>query len=110
MTPEDRIRIRHMLDAIEEALAFVKDKSRVDLEDNRMLTLAIIKELEIIGEAASKLSAEFKSGQPHIPWIDIIWMRNRLTHGYFDIDLDRVWDTLLEDLEPLRDDLEKIAC
>jgi uncharacterized protein with HEPN domain len=109
MTPEDRIRIRHMLDAIKEALCFVKGLSREDLEDNRMLTLAIIKELEIIGEAASKLSSEFKADQPHIPWIDIIGMRNRLTHGYFDIDLDRVWDTVLEDLEPLRDELEKIV-
>lgn len=110
MTPEDRIRIRHMLDAIKEALCFVKGKCREDLEDDRMLTLAIIKELEIIGEAASKLSPEFKAGQSHIPWLDIVGMRNRLTHGYFDVDLDRVWDTVLVDLEPLGDEIEKILC
>ena len=46
--------------------------------------------------------------QPHIPWADIVGMRNRLTHGYFDIDLDRVWDTVLEDLGPLYEELEKI--
>ena len=45
----------------------------------------------------------------HIPWGDIIGMRNRLTHGYFDGDLDWVWDTVIEDLEPLRDALEKIV-
>jgi uncharacterized protein with HEPN domain len=85
-----------MLDAIKEALAFTIDKSREDLGNNRMLALAIIKELEIIGEAASKLTPEFKAGQPHIPWTDIIGMRNRLTHGYFDSDLDRVWDTVFD--------------
>jgi uncharacterized protein with HEPN domain len=108
MTPEDLIRIRHMLDAIKEALAFAKDKSREDLDDSRMLTLAIIKELEIIGEAASKLTPDLKTDHSHIPWADIVGMRNRLTHGYFDVDLDRVWDTVLEDLEPLCKELEKI--
>jgi uncharacterized protein with HEPN domain len=109
MTPEDLIRIRHMLDAVKEALAFSKDKQRGDLDDDRMLTLAIIKDLEIIGEAASKLTPEFKAAHSHIPWIDIVGMRNRLTHGYFDIDLDRVWDTVLEDLEPLCEELEKMV-
>jgi uncharacterized protein with HEPN domain len=74
-----------------------------------MLTLAIIKELEIIGEAASKLTTEFKASQPHVPWVDIVGMRNRLTHGYFDIDLDRVWDTVLADLGPLCEELEKMV-
>lgn len=109
MTSEDRIRIRHMLEAVKEALAFTIDKSREDLENNRMLTLAIIKELEIIGEAASKLTPEFKAGLPHIPWTDIVGMRNRLTHGYFDIDLDRVWDTVLYDLKPLCAELERLV-
>ena len=74
-----------------------------------MLTLAIIKDLEIIGEAASKLTPEFKAAHSHILWIDIVGMRNRLTHGYFDIDLDRIWDTVLEDLEPLCEELEKMV-
>jgi uncharacterized protein with HEPN domain len=98
-----------MLDAVKVALEFTIDKSREDLGNNRMLTLAIIKELEIIGEAASRLTPEFKAGQPHIPWADIIGMRNRLTHGYFDIDLDRVWDTVLDDLKPLCEELEKLV-
>jgi uncharacterized protein with HEPN domain len=108
MTPEDLIRLRHMLDAVSEALEFTRGKNRDDLDESRMLALAIIKELEIVGEAASKLSAEFKTDQPHMPWGDIVGMRNRLTHGYFDIDLDRIWDTVTEDLEPLRDGLQKI--
>ena len=106
MTPEDLIRIRHMLDAVKEALEFSKDKCRDDLDNNRMLSLAIIKELEIIGEAASKITSELKARQPHIPWIDIAGMRNRLTHGYFDIDLDLVWTTVQEDLPLLLGQLE----
>jgi uncharacterized protein with HEPN domain len=106
MKPEDLIRIRHMLDAIKEALAFSKNKSRDDLDNHRMLTLAIIKELEIIGEAASKITPEFKATQSHIPWLDIVGMRNRLTHGYFDVDLDLVWTTMQEDLPVLLEQLE----
>lgn len=109
MTPEDLIRIRHMLDAIKESLAFSKDKSRDDFDNNRMLTLAIIKELEIIGEAASKISPEFKATHSHIPWLDIVGMRNRLTHGYFDVDLDLVWITVQEDLPLLLDQLEMMV-
>jgi len=65
-----------MLDAVSEALEFTKDKNRDDLDVSRMLTLAIIKELEIVGEAASKLSPEFKSDQPHIPWGYILTSSN----------------------------------
>lgn len=106
MTLEDLIRVRHMLDAISEALIFSQGKSRDDLDNNRMLTLAIIKDLEIIGEAASKITTEFKANQPNVPWLDIVGMRNRLTHGYFDIDLDLVWTTVQEDLPFLFDQLK----
>lgn len=109
MAPEDLIRIRHILDAVKEALTFSREKNRDDLDNNRMLTLAIIKELEIIGEAASKISPEFKATQSHIPWLDIVGMRNRLTHGYFDVDLDLVWITVQEDLPLLQEQLEKMV-
>jgi len=65
--------------------------------------------LEIIGEAASKVSATGRASQPLIPWTDIVGMRNRLIHGYFDIDTDLVWNTLTEDLVPLLEQLEAIA-
>jgi uncharacterized protein with HEPN domain len=98
-----------MLDAVTEALAFVKGKNRQDIENDRMRTLAIIKELEIIGEAASKVTPELKAAYPDIPWTDVVGMRNRLIHGYFDIDLDRVWDTVIDDLAPLHEQLGKIV-
>ena len=71
-----------------------------------MLTLSLIKSIEIVGEAASKVTQETRQAYPEIPWPDIIAMRNRLIHIYFDIDLDRVWDTVTDDIPPLINLLE----
>ena len=109
MRKDDLIRLRHMLDAAGEALSFVKGKTRTELDTNRMLVLSLVKEIEIIGEAASKVSAETKSKNARIPWEDIIDMRNHLTHAYFDVDLDIVWDTVTKDLPPLVAELEKVV-
>ena len=73
-----------------------------------MLLLALVKSIEIVGEAASKLSETCRGELSHIPWVNIINMRNRLIHAYFDINLDVVWNTLSEDLPPLATELEKI--
>ena len=106
MRKDDLIRVRHMLDAAHEAVSFVRDKTRTNLNKDRMLTLSIVKSVELIGEAASRVSKESQISHPEIPWADIIAMRNRLIHVYFDIDLDRVWDTVTEDLPPLITALE----
>ncbi len=101
MLRDDYIRIRHMLDAAQEAVSFINNHTRAGLEDNRMLVLSLVKSIEIIGEAASKVTKESRERCPEVPWSDIIAMRNRLIHAYFDIDLDRVWDTVTDDLPPL---------
>ena len=97
-----------MLDAANEALTFIQGKNRADLDIDRMLVLSLIRELEIIGEAASKISAETRSQNTSIPWQDISGMRNRLIHAYFDVDLDTVWSTVSRDLPTLKAELEKI--
>ena len=97
-----------MLDATSEALEFVRGKGRTDLDTDRKLVLSLIKELEIIGEAAGKVSAEIRTQYSDIPWQDISGMRNRLIHAYFDIDLDVVWTTVTRDLPSLKTELEKI--
>ena len=107
MRRDDLIRMRHMLDAAKEAVSFIRTRTRADLDKDRMLTLSIVKSVEIIGEAASKLTIESREAQPEIPWADIIAMRNRLIHVYFDIDLDQVWDTVTYELPPLIAALEK---
>jgi uncharacterized protein with HEPN domain len=89
-----------MIDAAQEAQAFVKDQIRQDLEQNRMLTLALVRLVEIIGEAASKITPEFRGKYPDIPWSEIVGMRNRLIHAYFEIDLDQVWSTITEEIPP----------
>ena len=97
-----------MLDAANEALEFVRGKRRSDLDTDRKLVLSLIKELQIMGEAAGKVSAEIRTQSSAIPWQDISGMRNRLIHAYFDIDLDVVWTTVTRDLPSLKTDLEKI--
>lgn len=107
MNRDDFIRLRHILDASHDALRFVEGKSRRDLDLDRMLVLAVVKCLEIIGEAAVKLDESTRREIPGIPWEQVIGMRNRLIHAYFDINLDRVWDTLTEDLPPMIEAVER---
>jgi len=97
-----------MLDAANEALTFIQGKIRADLDNDRMLVLSLVRELEIIGEAGSKVSPETRSQSSAVPWQDITGMRNRLIHAYFDVDLDTVWNTVTKDLPLLKADLEKI--
>jgi len=96
-----------MLDACREALSFVKDRKQTDLYTDRMLLLSLVKEIEIIGEAAIQVSDPCRRDLPEIPWEDITGMRHRLVHGYFDIDPKIVWRTVLDDLPPLAQTLEK---
>jgi uncharacterized protein with HEPN domain len=91
MRPEDRVRWQHMIDAAEDALRFVSGRKRADLDEDRMLLFAVVRAIEIVGEAVSKVSAETRAEHSTIPWPAIIGMRNRIVHAYFDIDSDIVW-------------------
>jgi uncharacterized protein with HEPN domain len=101
MSPNDLIRLRHMLEAAEEALSFGRGRTREDLDTDRQLTLSVVKCMEIIGEAANNVASETRQEHPQVPWRAIVSMRNRLIHGYFTINLDIVWQTLEEDLPVL---------
>jgi uncharacterized protein with HEPN domain len=107
MHRDDSVRLRHRLDSARDALSFVSGKSRVDLDASRMLALSLVKSIEIIGEAASRVSPVCQSMYADVPWPEIIGMRNRLIHSYFDINLDIVWRTITEELPPLIAALEK---
>ena len=107
MRPEDEIRLRHMLDAATEALEFLADLTHSDLADDRKLVLALVKEIEIIGEAAYQMADESLAEIPDIPWPTLINMRHRLVHAYHDINLHAVWSTVHEDLPPLIAALKK---
>jgi uncharacterized protein with HEPN domain len=97
-----------MLQAAREAVAFIEGREREDLEKNRMLVLAVVKSLEIIGEAASKVSESFKANFDHIPWPEIINMRHRMIHAYYDVNLDIVWATGTRDLPGLIIELDNL--
>jgi uncharacterized protein with HEPN domain len=83
MQNDDLVRIHHMLDASKEVSLFAKGKTRKDLASDRMLALSIVKDIEIIGEAASKVSLEFRKRHPDIPWQDIIATRKSLDSCLF---------------------------
>ena len=96
-----------MLDAAREARSFVAGKARKDLDVDRMLVLALVKCIEIIGEAATKVGQETRELYPEVPWPAVVTMRHRLIHAYYDMDVDRAWDTVTVDLPPLITALEK---
>ncbi len=108
MSESDLVRLRHMRDAAREAVDFGAGRKPNDLARDRVLTLALVRCIEIIGEAASRVSDTVRSQHPEVPWAEIIGMRNRLVHAYFDVDLERVRDTLALDLPPLIVQLEQI--
>ncbi len=108
LTKNDTVRLQHMLDAARKALLFIKGKMRADLEQDEQLTLALARLIEILGEAATRISKELQNRYPSIAWKDIISTRNRLIHAYFDVDLDVLWQVSRDDLTPLIKELEII--
>lgn len=109
MRPDDKIRLRHMLDAAREAASFAAGRTRAGLDRDRQLAMALVKEIEIIGEAANQIGASTRAEIPSIPWRAVINMRHRLVHIYYDINLNVLWKTIEEDLPPLIAALEKVV-
>jgi uncharacterized protein with HEPN domain len=107
MPEHERIRLQHMLDAAQKAWAFANGRTRQDLTDDEMFMLAEVRLIEIIGEAATAVSEEIRQQLPEIPWRPITATRNRLIHGYFNVDLDVVWSIIQNDLPPLIAALQK---
>ena len=106
---DDAISLRHMLDYAQRAVAMAASRTRSDLESDYMFQLALTHLVEIIGEAASRVSMPARERHAGIPWPDIVGMRNRLIHGYDLVDLDLLWDTVAVDLPPLIAELERIV-
>ena len=103
---DDTLRVRHMLDHAREAIVIATGRSRSDLDNERLLELGLVRLVEIIGEAAAKVTEEFRTAHPQIAWPQVVAMRNRLVHGYDEVDLDVLWDTIQDDLPPLVAQLE----
>ncbi|MBU4173843.1 MAG: DUF86 domain-containing protein [Actinobacteria bacterium] len=105
---KDRVRLHHMMDACRKALFFASDKTREDLENDELLALALVRLLEVIGEASKGTSEELRARCPMIKWRALAGTRDRLIHGYFDVDLDIVWKIVSVDLPQLADALADV--
>lgn len=108
MPKSDRARLQHMLEAARKALELSAGRSRADMDTDEALRFALIHLLELVGEAASGVSPELRQESADVPWARAIALRNRLIHGYFDIDLDIVWDTIHARLPRLIEAVETV--
>jgi uncharacterized protein with HEPN domain len=97
-----------MRDHMEEAIQLVQGKSRTDLDQDRLLNLALVRLCEIIGEAASKIPRETQERYAQVPWPQIVGFRNRLIHGYDSVDFDILWQVLTSDLPSLLTAIDQV--
>jgi uncharacterized protein with HEPN domain len=104
----DEAYLLDMLIAARDAASFVRGLSCEQFRASRLHQQAITKALETIGEAAARVSEQSRTVHSEIPWRDIIGMRHRLVHDYFEINLDKIWETVQNDLAPLIAKLEPL--
>jgi len=105
---DDAVRLRHMLDAARKAVALLAGRTRAQLEGDEVAQLALARLLEIVGEAAGRVSPDYRASQPQLPWAEMGGLRNRLAHAYFDVDLDVLVDIVVKDLPPLIEHLGRL--
>ncbi len=106
---DDTISLRHMLDHAVEAVELVRGRCRGDLDTDRLLNLALVRLLEIIGEAARRVTPATQERVKGVPWPQIVSLRNRLIHGYDAVDFDILWSIVELDLPPLVDALRRAS-
>jgi uncharacterized protein with HEPN domain len=104
----DRARAQHILEAITTIERFMDGRSMEDLQTDAMLKFATVKQLEIIGEAASRITPETLAKRPEVPWKKVILMRHVLVHDYYRIDVPTVWSTIQDDLQPLKESIQQL--
>lgn len=100
--PKDKVRLQHIVDAIDTIFEFVGGVSKEHFLNNKMMQFAIIKNLEIIGEAAYLLTKDLKQNHSEVEWKDIEGMRHFLVHEYYQISNEIIWETIENELESLK--------
>ncbi len=105
---DDPDRLRHMLGAARKAVAFCAGKARGDLDGDEMRVLALVRLVEIIGEAARSVSSQTRAKAATVPWREITGTRDRLVHGYAEVNLDILWEIVTRDLPPLIAEIERL--
>lgn len=109
MENKDLVRLKHMLDSAEAILAFAKGRRKSSLGKDRLFLSAVLRELEVIGEAAGRISEKTKKRFSCLPWKELIGMRNRLIHAYFDVDHEIIWKTIRKYLPSFRKELKQVV-
>ena len=105
---DDRVSLQQMLDHVEEAMSLAKGRTQSDLESDRVFFLAMLKLVEIVGEAAMRVSETMQASHPEIPWRQVIGTRNRLVHGYDAVDCNILWDIVTADFPALASQLRAV--
>lgn len=103
---DPHLTLSQMLAYAREARELARGRTRADLDRERLLELSVLRILEVIGEAATRLPDEVRERHPEVPWGSVVGLRNRLIHAYDEVDLDIVWDILTLDLPDLIEKLE----
>lgn len=107
MVKDDKLYLQHMRDAVMKIQKYAATTSRIGLETNDMAYDAIVREIEILGEATKYLSDDFRNREQGIPWSLIVATRNKLIHEYTEVDLDQIWNTIQDDLPALKEVLDR---
>jgi uncharacterized protein with HEPN domain len=107
MMKDDSIYLRHIIDAFTQVDHYMDGISHEEFFSNKLLQDGVIRQLEVMGEAARNLSDDFRNEHPQIPWSQMIGLRNRMTHAYFNVNLQIIWEIVRGDLPDLK---RKIQC
>lgn len=105
---DERVYIEHMLNSIAKIEEYILDIGKDQFLEESLIQDAVIRQIEVIGEASKLISEKTKSKNPNIPWKDIAGMRDKLIHAYFGVDLEAVWDTVKKDIPSLKKGIEKL--
>jgi uncharacterized protein with HEPN domain len=100
--PRDRLYLQHIRDAVQRIESYLEGVDRQEFDTTPLLQDAVIRQLQIIGEASKRLSEDLKESLAGVPWRKVAGMRDKLTHDYMGVDLEAVWKTAVEDLTPLK--------
>ena len=107
--PDDHGRIEDILNAIKRIESYLRGTVEKDFADDPMRQDAVVLQIQIIGEAARNISDEFQERHREIPWSQIIGMRNKIVHDYFEIDVTKIWDTAKNDIPQLKKTISKLS-